>query len=131
MAEDDFHEFVGAVVAESCSSMCVRPMLSASPSLTDVTTFQAARLGHEIERGEQPGDVERLIIGGGAGRAEAEPLGRHAHRRQHGDRIHFDATDAVFDGMGVITAVAIRHGQPVVEEAEWNLPASRTRPISW
>ena len=76
-----------------------------------------AAAGHQIEGGEAAGDVEGFVIGGGAGRGEAELFGSHPNRRQHDDGIHLHASDAVFDGMGVVVAVAIRHRQPVVEES--------------
>ena len=58
-------------------------MFCASPSFIEVTTFQAARPSrHQVERREQPRDVERLVVGRRIGRAEPEPLGRHAHRHQ-------------------------------------------------
>ena len=43
VAEHHFHELVGAVVAQVMLEMGSLPMLCASPSLTEVTTFQAAR----------------------------------------------------------------------------------------
>ena len=75
-----------------------------------------AAVGHQIERGEAARDVERLVIGGRTGRGEAELGGDHAHRGQHHDRVHLHAADAVFDGVGVVVAVAVRHRQAVVEE---------------
>ena len=42
-----------------------------------------AAVGHEVEGGEAPRHVERLEIGGRAGRGEAELCRDHAHRGQH------------------------------------------------
>ena len=80
-----------------------------------------AAIGHQIEGGEDAGDMERLEIGGGAGGAEAESFGRHAHDRQDCDRVHFHAADAVGDGVGVVAAEQVGHGEAVVEEAEVEL----------
>ena len=117
MAEHDFHELVGAVVAQIMIEMGVLAhiMRFAVIDRGDHVPGGAAA-GHQIERGEAAGDVERFVIGGRTGRGEAELFGRHAHRGQHHDRIHLHAADAVFDGMGMIVAVAVRHRQPVVEK---------------
>ena len=117
MAEHDFHEFVGAVVAEVVREMGVLAhveRLAVVERGDDVPGRAPA--GHQVEGLEAPGDVERLEIGGRGGRAEAELFGRHAHAGQHHQRVHLHAADAVFDRVGVIVAVAVRHGEPVVEE---------------
>ena len=75
-----------------------------------------AAAGHQVEGGEAARHVERFEIGGRAGRCEPKLLGNHSHRGQHHDRIHLHAADAVFDGVPVIVAVAIRHRQTIVEE---------------
>ena len=117
VAEHDFHEFVGAIVAEIVIEMGVFAHVVGFAVIDRCHHVPGgAAAGHQIQRGEAAGDVERFVIGGGAGRGEAEFFGRHAHRRQHDDGIHLHAADAVFDGMGVVVAVAVRHRQPVVEE---------------
>ncbi len=117
VAEHHFHEFVGAVVAQVMLEMGVLAHVVRFAVIDrgdDVPGGAAA--GHQVERGEPAGDVERLVIGGRTGRGEAELFGRHAHRGQHHDRIHLHAADAVFDGMGMIVAVTVRHRQPIVEK---------------
>ncbi len=117
VAKHHLHEFVCAVVTEIVVEMRVLSHVVGFAVVdggNDVPGRAAA--GHQIEGGETAGDVERLVIGGRTGRCEAQSFGRHAHRRQHHDRIHLHAANAVFDGMGVIVAVAIRHRQTIVEK---------------
>ena len=77
VAEHDFHEFIGAVVAQIMLEMRV---------LAHVVGFAVvdrgdhvpggAAAGHQVEGGEAARDVERFVIGGRAGRGEAELFGR-------------------------------------------------------
>ena len=117
MAKHHFHEFVGTVVTEIMIEMRVlsHVMGFAVIDRRDHIPGGAAS-GHQIEGGEPAGDIKRFVIGGGAGRCEAKLFSSHAHRGQDDKGIHLDAADAVFDGMGVVIAVAIRHGQPIVEK---------------
>ena len=117
VAEHHLHEFVCAVVTEIMIEMGVLAHIvgfAVVHRCHHVPGRAAAR--HQIEGGEAARDIERLVIGGRAGRSEAELFGRHPHRRQHDDGIHLHAADAVFDGVGVVIAVAIGHRQPVVEK---------------
>ena len=117
MAEHHFHEFVGAIVTEIMIEMRVLPHVVRFAIVDGGDHVPGgAAAGHQIEGGEAARDIEGFVIGGRAGRREAEFLGRHAHRGQHDDRIHLHAADAVFDGVGVIVAVTIRHRQAIVEE---------------
>ena len=68
-----------------------------------------APIGHQIERGEQAGHVERLVVARRIGRTEAEPLGRHAHDREHGHRIQLHATDAVSHRVFMVAPVHVGH----------------------
>src|SRR3712207_800616 len=68
------------------------------------------------------GDVEGLEVGGARRRPQPEARGGGGHGRQHHDRVHLHAADAVLDGVAVVRAVAVRHGEAVVEEAEVELP---------
>ena len=117
MAEHDLHEFVGAVVAAVMLEMFVAAHVVRFAVVDRGDDVPAARplvirsSGRETAR-----DVERLEIGGRAGRGEAELFGRHAHRDQHDERIHLHAADAVFDGVGMVVAVAVRHGEAIVEK---------------
>ena len=121
--EHHLHELVGLVVAQVVVAGAPRrPMLRASPSLTEVTTFQAARpLRHQVERGEPAGDVEGLEVGGRAGRGEAQLLRHRAHGHEHDQRVHLGGADAVLDGVRVVVAVAVGHGEAVVEEGHVEL----------
>ncbi len=119
VAHDDFQELIGAVVAG---------VVLAVGQMAHVEGFAVvhggddvpggAAVGEEVERGEDAGDVERFEVCGGEGGAEAEAFGGHAHDREDGDGVHFDASYAVGDGMGVVAAEQVGHCQPVVEEAE-------------
>ena len=80
-----------------------------------------APIRHQIERREHARDVERLVVAGRIGRAEAEPLGRHAHDGEHGDGVELHAADAVRDRVRVVAPVHVGHRQAVVEEAEMEL----------
>ena len=122
MAEHDLHELVGAVVAQ-----VVRDHLVAAHVLGLAVVERGddvpggAPLGHQVERGEHAGDVERLVVAGRIGGAEPEPLGRHAHHREHGDGVELHAADAVPNGVRMVAPVHVRHRQSVVEEAEMEL----------
>src|SRR5439155_425178 len=68
MAEHDFHEFVGTIVAEVMFEMGVLAHvvgLAVIERGDDVPPRASA--GHQVEGGEAAGDVERLVIGGRAG----------------------------------------------------------------
>ena len=122
MAEHHFHELVGAVIAEIMFEMGILAhveRLAVVERRDDVPCRAPA--GHEIEGLEAPRHVERLEIGGRGGGAEPQLFGCHAHAGQHDQRVHLHAADAVFDGMGVIVAVAIRHGEAVVEKGHVKL----------
>src|SRR5262249_50164077 len=77
-----------------------------------------AAVRHQVERGEHARHMERLVVGGRIGGAEAKPLGRHAHHGEHRDGVELHAADAVRDRVGVVAAVHVGHRQAVVEEAE-------------
>jgi hypothetical protein len=78
-------------------------------------------VGHQVDRGKCAGHIEGLIVGGAARGPQAQPLGRHGHDHQHGHGIHLHAADAVLDRVAMVVAVAIGHGQPVIEEADVEL----------
>ena len=73
MTEHDFHEFVGAIVAEVMFEMGVLAHvvgLAVIERGDDIPPRASAR--HQIEGGETARDVERLVIGGRAGRPQPE-----------------------------------------------------------
>jgi hypothetical protein len=76
---------------------------------------------HQIERRENTRHVERLVVAGRIGRAEAKALSRHAHHSEHGDRVEFHTANAMANGMSVIAPVHIRHRQAIIEEAKMKL----------
>ena len=122
MAEHDLHELVGAVVAQVVTDHLVAAHVLRFAVIErgdDVPGRAAVR--HQIERGEHARHMERLVVAGRIGRAETEPLGRHAHHGEHGDGVELHAADAVRDGVAVIAPVHVRHRQPVVEEAQVKL----------
>src|SRR5215469_1271934 len=119
MAEHDFHEFVGAIVARIVTDHFVTAHIlrfTIVERRDDVPGSTAA--GHQIEGCEYPGDVKRLVVACRIGRAQAEPFGRHAHHGEHSDGIKFHAANAVLDGMRVIASIHVRHGQAIIEKAE-------------
>ena len=122
VAEHHFHELVGAIVARVVLQVFVMAHVQRFAVVHrrhDVPG--GATAGHQVERREHARDVERFEIGGGAGGAETQALGRHAHHCEHGDRVHLHAADAVLDRVAMVVAVAVRHRQTVVEEAEVEL----------
>ena len=119
VAEHDFHELVGAVIAQVMFEVLIASHVVRFAVVHGGDHIPGGTaVGHQIEGGEAARHVERLVIGGRTGRGEPELLGDHAHRGQDHDRIHFHAADAIFDGVGVIVAVAVRHRQPIVEERQ-------------
>ena len=83
MAQHDFHEFVGAVVAVVMFEMGILAHVVGFAVIErgdDVPSRASAR--HQIEGGEAARDVERLEIGGRAGRSQPELCRDHAHRGQ-------------------------------------------------
>jgi hypothetical protein len=117
MAEHDLHEFVGPVIAQIVFEV---------PVASHVERFAVvdgrhhvpgrASVRHQVERGEPTRHVEGLVVRRRARRSETQPRRRHAHDRQHDDRVHFHAADAVFDRVRMVVAIAIGHGQAVIEE---------------
>ncbi len=117
MAEHHFHELVGAVVTQIVREMLVAPHivgLAVVHGRHHVPGGAAA--GHQIKGSKTARHIERLVIGGRAGRCEAELFRDHSHRGQHHNGIHLHAADAVLNSVPVIIAVAIRHRQTIVEE---------------
>ena len=121
--DNDFQEFIGAIVALVVLAMCgvahVK-RLAVVHRCHDVPG--GAAVGHQVQCLEHARDVERLVVGGGTGRTKTEPFGRHSHHGEDGDRVHFHTADAVGDGVRMIAAVAVRHRQAIVEEADMKLP---------
>ena len=122
MAEHDLHEFVGAVVAQIvCDRLVAAHVLRFAVVERRHYVPGGAAARHQIEGGEHARHMERLVVAGRISGAEAEALRRHAHHREHGDGVELHATNAMFDGVGMIAAIHVRHRQPVVEEAEVKL----------
>ena len=117
MPEHDLHELVGPVVAQVVLQVLLAPHVERF-AIVDRGHHVPGRapVRHQIERGEAAGDVEGLEVGGRAGGGEAQLRGHRAHGHQHDQRVHLRGADAVFDGVGVVVAVAVGHGQAVVEE---------------
>ncbi len=119
MTSYDFHEFVGTVVALVVFAVRRMPHVQRFAVVHRCDDVPGgAAVGHQVERGEHACDMERFVIGGGIRRAEAEPLCRHAHDGEDGERVHLHAANAVGDRVRVVVAVAVRHCQAIVEEAD-------------
>ncbi len=130
MAEHDLHELVGAVVAQVMTEHLVAAHVLRFAVVERGDDIPGrAPLRHQIERREHARDMERLVVARRIGRAETEPLGRHAHHGEHGDGVELHAANAVGNGMAVIAAVHVRHRQAVIEKAEVKLalPPARGR----
>jgi hypothetical protein len=122
MPEYDLHELVSMIVAQVVlDHLVVAHVLGFAVIERGDDVPGRAPLGHQIERGEQARHMERLVIACGIGCAEPKSLGRHAHDREHSDRIHLHTADAVANRMTVLAPVDVGHGQPVVKEAEIEL----------
>ena len=80
-----------------------------------------ATAGQRIESGKLAGDMERLVVGGRVGDAEAQPLGRHADRGHAGEGVHLHAANAVGDGLLVVAGLELGHREAVVEKCEVKL----------
>ena len=96
------------------------PMLRASTSFIEVTTFQAARprvIRSSVWNRRATWRGSRSWSRWSRGRAARG----HGHRHQAGDRVHLDAADAVRDGLREAPAVELRHAQAVVEEGQLEL----------
>ena len=122
VAEHDFHELVGAVVAE-----VVRRVLGAA-EIRGLGVVQRgdhvpgrSPAGHVVEGGEHPGDVKGLEIGRRVGAAKAEPARREPHRGHQGDEIELDHPDPLPERLLHVVAVAVGHREAVVEEGEVEL----------
>ena len=129
MAEYHFHEFIGAVVAEIMLEMGVLAHIVGLAVIErgdDVP--RRAPACHQVQRLESPCDIERFEIGGGSCSAKTKLFGGHAHAGQHHNGIHLHAADAVFDGVGVVVAVAVRHCEPIVEEGHVELAGFQDAP---
>ena len=117
------HELVGAVIAQVVvhSFGAAHVERFAIVERCDDIPGRAA-VAHQIQSGEESGDVERLVVGRRVCRPEPQVLGSHAHRHQHDNGVKLDAANAIFDRVRVVVAVAIRHRQPVVEERQVEFP---------
>ena len=123
VAVHDLHELVGAIVARIVRDGLLQPhvlRLDVVHRGDDVPGGAAAR--HQVERLEQPRDMERVVVGGRVGGTEAEVRGAHGHRHEAGDRIHLDAANAVRDGLRETSTVKLRHAEAVIEEGELEFP---------
>jgi hypothetical protein len=119
LPEHHFHELVGPIVAQVVlDHLLAAHVLSLAIVERGDDVPGRAALSHQVERGEQACHMERLVVAGGIRRTQAEPLGGHAHDREHRHCIHFHAADAMAHRMGVVVPIDIGHRQPVVEEPE-------------
>src|SRR5262249_49149995 len=120
--EDDLHELVRAVVARVVVGVA---------RVAEVGRLGVVERGHDVPRGaaahhvvegrEDPGDVEGLEVRRRVRAAQADVAGGHAHGGEQGDQVELDHADAVAHRLREVVAVAIGHGQPVVEERELEL----------
>ena len=122
VAQHHLHELVGAVVAFVVRDRRLGAVIRSLGIIErgdDVPGRPSA--AHVVEGREGAGDVERRVIGGRAGGAEADPPGRRGHDRQYRNRVHLHHPHAVPHRVRVGTAIDIRQCQPVVEEGEMEL----------
>jgi len=65
--------------------------------------------------------MERLVIGGGVGHPQPEPLRHHPHRHQDGRRVHLDGAHTRGDRLGMMARIEIGKRQAVVEKRHLDL----------
>jgi len=65
--------------------------------------------------------MERLVIGGGVGHPQPEPLRHHPHRHQDGRRVHLDGAHTRGDRLGMMARIEIGKRQAVVKERHLDL----------
>ena len=119
-AVDDFHELVGAVVAQ-----VVREMHLAAHVLRLAVVDRShyvpcgATAQHVVHRLEAPRHVERFVVGRGCGGTDAKALGTEAHCQQRRHRIELHHAHAIRDDCrGVAAFIDVRHREPIIEEGE-------------
>jgi hypothetical protein len=123
VAENHIHELVGSVVPGA-----MRHVFGAA----EVFGFRAverchdvpggAALKHQIHRREDACHVVRLVIGGGIGRAEAQPLCHHPHRHEDRAWVHLHRPHPGGDRLAVLAGIDVGQRQAVVEERHLDLP---------
>ena len=119
MAEHHLDELVGAIVAGVVPGMGLAAevrRLGVVERGDDVPRGAAAE--HVVEGGEGPRDVEGLVVGRRVRAAQPKAPGRQAHGGQERDQVQLHDADAVADGLGEVVAVAVGHGEPIVEEGQ-------------
>ncbi len=119
VAEYDFHELVSPIVAQVVPDDFIAAhvlRLAVIKGRDDVPSRPP--IGHQIERRKQACHMEWLVVAGRIGRAETEPLGRHAHHGEHRHRIQLHAANAMPNRVRVIAPVHVGHRQTVIEKAE-------------
>ena len=122
VAEHRFHELVGAVVAGVVLGMA-RPAEVGRLGVVERRDHVPGRAAadHVVERREDAGHVKRLVVRRRVGAADAEMTRGQPHRGEERDQVELDHADAVAHGFGMVVAVAVGHGQAVVEEGEVEL----------
>ena len=124
MPEYNLHELVGAIVAQIVLyHLFVAHVLGFAIIERGDNVPGRASLGHQIERREQARDMEWFVIACRIGCAEPKSLGRLAHDREHGDRIHLHAAYAVANRMIVVAPevpTMAEAGVPGVEVSSWS-----------
>ena len=120
--EHHLHELVGLVVAQVVGQVLLAAHVLGL-AVVDGGHHVPGRapVRHQVERGEAAGHVEGLEVGGRAGRGEAQLARHRAHGHEHDERVHLGGANAVLDRVRVIAAVAVGHGQAVVEEGHVEL----------
>ena len=104
-------EFLGAIVAGVMAQMRFQAevlRLAVVDRGDDVP--RRAATGQVVEGGEGTGHVERRVVGGGTGRAEADVRGRLRQYAQDDGKVQLHRPRAVLDGVGDRAAVDARHG---------------------
>jgi len=65
--------------------------------------------------------MERLVISGGVGHSEPEPLRHHSHRHQDGRGVHLHGAYTRDDRLGMMARIEIGKRQAVVKERHLDL----------
>jgi len=65
--------------------------------------------------------MERLVIGGGVGHPQPEPLRHHPHRHQDGRGVHLDRAHPRRDRLGMMARIEIGKRQAVIKKRHLKL----------
>jgi hypothetical protein len=81
-----------------------------------------AAFGDVVERVERTRDVKGMVIGGGHGNAETDPVRRARHARDHGHHVVARPLGSITHRGAMVAAVVLRGAAGIAEEQEVHDP---------